>query len=57
MAGITEDQFEESKYYRNIYTILNSFITWRPVPCNIDVDYKEINSALKIIRGILSMKQ
>jgi hypothetical protein len=57
MAENTEEHFEESKYYRNIYTILNSFITWRPVPCNINIDYKEINSALKIIRGILSMKQ
>ena len=57
MVEITQNELEEYKFYHNVYVILNSFATWKQVPANINIDYKEVNSALRIMRNILSLNE
>lgn len=56
MVEITEEDLQQAKFYHNVYLIINAFVEWKLIPSSVEINYREVNKALELIKGILSIK-
>ena len=56
MVEISEQDLQNAKFYKDVYSILRAFTQWRQLPCNVNYQNDAISRALEIIRDIITLK-